>query len=189
MGERRPKGRVKTELLYEYNSIISHILISLSLSLSLFKKKIFFAFWRRDNLDEKWSPHESVDDFCWGNWDGGKIKQTYDCMIYRHGNMLVGRTGSGKTVAWKALQNAWRQLKEEGLEGWQRVWVYIMNSLALSNDEIYGCTSKVFFNTHLSLSKPYTPNPKPYFFRHCTFELWNQWLHQQDPFQHISLPL
>ncbi|CAK9199554.1 unnamed protein product [Sphagnum troendelagicum] len=72
-----------------------------------------------------------------------KIIQTYDCMIYRHGNMLVGRTGSGKTVAWKALQNAWRQLKEEGLEGWQRVWVYIMNSLALSNDEIYGCTSKL----------------------------------------------
>jgi dynein heavy chain len=66
--------------------------------------------------------------------------------------MLVGRTGSGKTVAWKALQNAWRQLKEEGLEGWQRVWVYIMNSLALSNDEIYGCTSKVFLNTHLSFS-------------------------------------
>jgi hypothetical protein len=36
--------------------------------------------------------------------------------------------------------------------------------LALSNDEIYGCISKVFFNTHpslsLSLSKPYTPNPK-----------------------------
>jgi dynein heavy chain len=92
-----------------------------------------------------------------------KIIQTYDCMIYRHGNMLVGRTGSGKTVAWKALQNAWRQLKEEGLEGWQRVWVYIMNSLALSNDEIYGCTSKVFLNhTSLSLSlKPYTPDPKP----------------------------
>jgi hypothetical protein len=97
-----------------------------------------------------------------GDGAGVKIKQTYDCMIYRHGNMLVGRTGSGKTVAWKALQNAWRQLKEEGLEGWQRVWVYIMNSLALSNDEIYGCTSKVFLNTHLCLSlKPYTPNLKP----------------------------
>ncbi len=101
-----------------------------------------------------------MDDL--GGGGGGEIKQTYDCMIYRHGNMLVGRTGSGKTVAWKALQNAWRQLKEEGLEGWQRVWVYIMNSLALSNDEIYGCTSKVFLNTHLCLSlNPYTRNPKP----------------------------
>lgn len=71
------------------------------------------------------------------------VPQTYDCMIYRHGNMLVGRTGSGKTVAWRALQGSWGQLKDEGLEGWVRVWVYIMNSLALSNDEIYGCTSKV----------------------------------------------
>lgn len=71
------------------------------------------------------------------------VPQTYDCMIYRHGNMLVGRTGSGKTVAWRALQGAWGQLKDEGLEGWVKVWVYIMNSLALSNDEIYGCTSRV----------------------------------------------
>lgn len=78
--------------------------------------------------------------------------QTYDCMIYRHGNMLVGRTGSGKTVGWRALQNAWGQLKDEGLEGWQKVWVYIMNSLALSNDEIYGCTSKVFTKALFLLS-------------------------------------
>nr|PNR35709.1 hypothetical protein PHYPA_021559 [Physcomitrium patens] len=72
-----------------------------------------------------------------------KIIQTYDCMVYRHGNMLVGRTGSGKTVGWKALQGAWGQLCAEGLEGWVKVWVYIMNSLALSNDEIYGATSKL----------------------------------------------
>ncbi|MCO5575502.1 hypothetical protein L7F22_029303 [Adiantum nelumboides] len=42
--------------------------------------------------------------------------QVYDCMLARHGNMLVDRTGSGKTVSWKALQRAQGRLKDQG---WQ----------------------------------------------------------------------
>ncbi|KAJ7527535.1 hypothetical protein O6H91_16G059900 [Diphasiastrum complanatum] len=72
-----------------------------------------------------------------------KIIQVYDCMLARHGNMLVGRTGSGKTEAWKALQRALGRLKDEGIEGFEHVHVYIMNSLSLSNDEIYGVFSKL----------------------------------------------
>ncbi|EFJ08553.1 hypothetical protein SELMODRAFT_185288 [Selaginella moellendorffii] len=67
----------------------------------------------------------------------------YDCMLARHGNMLVGRTGSGKTESWRALQRASGRLKKEGVENFERVHVYIMNSLALSNDEIYGVFSKL----------------------------------------------
>ncbi len=33
-----------------------------------------------------------------------KIIQVFDCKVARHGNMIVGRTGSGKSEAWKALQ-------------------------------------------------------------------------------------
>ena len=41
-----------------------------------------------------------------------KILQIYDCKLARHGNMIVGKTGSGKSEAWKALQRALTKLKE-----------------------------------------------------------------------------
>ncbi|CAM6114547.1 unnamed protein product [Calypogeia fissa] len=74
-----------------------------------------------------------------------KIIQLYDCMLARHGNMLVGKSGSGKTVAWRSLMNAQGRLKDQGIEGdfFEHTTVYIMNSLAFSNDEIYGFTSKL----------------------------------------------
>lgn len=64
-------------------------------------------------------------------------------MVARHGNMLVGKTGSGKTEAWKALSRAQGYLKDQQVEEWEHVHVHIMNSLALSNDEIYGAYSKL----------------------------------------------
>ncbi|KAI5057584.1 hypothetical protein GOP47_0027599 [Adiantum capillus-veneris] len=72
-----------------------------------------------------------------------KILQVYDCMLARHGNMLVGRTGSGKTVSWKALQCAQGRLKDQGVEGFEHVYVHIINPLALSNDEIYGSFNRL----------------------------------------------
>lgn len=57
--------------------------------------------------------------------------------------MVVGRTGSGKTVAWRTLTRAMAVLKEthSSDERYQRVHPHILNPLALSNDEIYGCVS------------------------------------------------
>lgn len=53
--------------------------------------------------------------------------------------MIVGKTGAGKSEAWKCLSRAMAQLKKEGVEGeFERVSVYTINPLALSNDEIYG---------------------------------------------------
>jgi dynein heavy chain, axonemal len=70
-----------------------------------------------------------------------KIIQIFDCKVARHGNMIVGRTGSGKTEAWKCLQRAQARLKKEEPddERYQKVNVHTINPLALSNDEIYGC--------------------------------------------------
>lgn len=55
--------------------------------------------------------------------------------------MIVGKTGSGKTEAWKCLQRALLRLKKEEPEDerFQRVHVHTINPLALSNDELYGC--------------------------------------------------
>lgn len=59
--------------------------------------------------------------------------------VARHGNMIVGKTGAGKSEAWKCLSRAMAQLKKEGVDGeFERVSVYTINPLALSNDEIYG---------------------------------------------------
>jgi hypothetical protein len=40
-----------------------------------------------------------------------KIIQIFDCKVARHGNMIVGKTGSGKSVAWQTLTRAMKALK------------------------------------------------------------------------------
>eukprot|EP00898_Chlorokybus_atmophyticus_P005400 jgi/Chlat1/5861/Chrsp4S06373 len=70
-----------------------------------------------------------------------KIIQVYDCKVARHGNMIVGKTGAGKSEAWKCLSRAMAALKKKGVEDMERVHVYTINPLALSNDELYGCFS------------------------------------------------
>lgn len=42
-----------------------------------------------------------------------KIIQVFDCKVARHGNMIVGKTGSGKSEAWKALTRAMARLRKE----------------------------------------------------------------------------
>lgn len=42
-----------------------------------------------------------------------KITQIFDCKAARHGNMLVGRTGAGKSEAWRCLARAMARLKRE----------------------------------------------------------------------------
>lgn len=41
-----------------------------------------------------------------------KIIQVFDCKVARHGNMIVGKTGAGKSEAWKCLQRALAKLKK-----------------------------------------------------------------------------
>ena len=54
--------------------------------------------------------------------------------------MIVGKTGAGKSEAWKCLTRAMARLKEiePENENYQRVHVHPINPLALSNDEMYG---------------------------------------------------
>eukprot|EP00967_Tisochrysis_lutea_P089170 scaffold126813_cov21-Tisochrysis_lutea.AAC.1 len=45
-----------------------------------------------------------------------KIIQIFDCKVARHGNMIVGRTGSGKSTAWKTLTRAMARLKKDDVQ-------------------------------------------------------------------------
>lgn len=74
-----------------------------------------------------------------------KIIQIFDCKVARHGNMIVGRTGSGKSTAWRTLQKAMERMhiRHPHEEKYQKVHVNIINPLALSTDEIYGCINEL----------------------------------------------
>ena len=111
-----------------------------------------------------------------------KIIQIFDCKVARHGNMIVGKTGAGKTAAWKVLKAAMAQLCEDGAgEGeFQKVEVYTINPLALSNDEIYGCfdpashewTDGILARLMRNICKDESPNQKWTLFDGPVDTLW-----------------
>ena len=67
-----------------------------------------------------------------------KIIQTFEANACRHGNMLVGRTMTGKSTAWRTLQMAHNQLKKAGKAIWEKVNTYVVNPKAFSLDELFG---------------------------------------------------
>merc|ERR1719498_841936 len=67
-----------------------------------------------------------------------KVIQTYETKITRHGNMLVGFTNGGKSVAWKTLQEAKTQLCKDGVEGFEKVHVNVINPKSITMDQLYG---------------------------------------------------
>jgi dynein heavy chain, axonemal len=74
-----------------------------------------------------------------------KCLQLYDITTLRHGLMLVGPAGSGKTAAFTALQRALsdcaaRQSKGENVGGrsFQKVYTHICNPKSVTMDQLYG---------------------------------------------------
>ncbi|GFS25719.1 dynein heavy chain 6, axonemal [Elysia marginata] len=74
-----------------------------------------------------------------------KVIQLYETMIVRHGVMLVGPTGGGKTTVLKILQKTLTNLHEQGMSGdfYQPVHVYTMNPKSITMDELYGGVDKL----------------------------------------------
>jgi dynein heavy chain len=71
-----------------------------------------------------------------------KVIQFYETMVVRHGVMLVGPTGGGKTSCYEVLQDALTKLGEDG-EGsvnsqYKNVQTYVMNPKSVSMGELYG---------------------------------------------------
>lgn len=67
-----------------------------------------------------------------------KIIQTFEANACRHGNMLVGRTMTGKSTAWRTLQMAHNSLKKQNKPTWEKVVTYVINPKAFSLDELFG---------------------------------------------------
>ena len=70
----------------------------------------------------------------------GKIIQFYETMVVRHGLMLVGPTGGGKTTVFEVLKDALTSLGEQGEDhaDYKKVNSYVMNPKAVSMGELYG---------------------------------------------------
>ncbi|KAF7236750.1 Dynein heavy chain 2, axonemal [Varanus komodoensis] len=67
-----------------------------------------------------------------------KVIQLYETKNSRHSSMIVGNTGSGKTVAWRALQATLCSLHRGGDPSANLVREYPLNPKAVSLGELYG---------------------------------------------------
>ncbi|RKO93650.1 dynein heavy chain and region D6 of dynein motor-domain-containing protein [Blyttiomyces helicus] len=67
-----------------------------------------------------------------------KIIQLFETKQSRHGVMIVGSTGSGKSTAWKLLQTSCIKLAKINAEKYVPVKHYAVNPKALSLGELYG---------------------------------------------------
>lgn len=62
-----------------------------------------------------------------------KVIQLYETMIVRHGVMLVGPTGGGKTTTYEILKDTLTNLHSKGIENqyYQPVQTYVLNPKVL----------------------------------------------------------
>ncbi|KXS09529.1 hypothetical protein M427DRAFT_128896 [Gonapodya prolifera JEL478] len=70
-----------------------------------------------------------------------RIVQLYDTMKIRHGVMLVGPTGGGKTTSYQILAEAMGRLKDRGLGqagDFQKIKSYVLNPKCITMAELYG---------------------------------------------------
>jgi dynein heavy chain len=66
----------------------------------------------------------------------GKVIQLYETTIVRHGLMVVGPTGAGKTCNWRCLKKAMTKL--EDVPGWARVATMELNPKSITMGQLYG---------------------------------------------------
>ena len=79
--------------------------------------------------DNKLQPVQSFKD---------KIIQLYDTTRVRHGLMIVGPTGGGKTKCYKTLSHALSAMAASGDENFSKVNYHILNPTAITMGQLYG---------------------------------------------------
>lgn len=67
-----------------------------------------------------------------------KVIELYETKNSRHSVMILGNTGTAKSVTWKVLKAAFGKMKELGKPDWVEVMEYPINPKSLSGGELYG---------------------------------------------------
>ncbi len=93
-----------------------------------------------DNEDIILAAEELIDQKKMTHNDNQKLKmlQLYNSLQIRHGNMLVGRTMTGKTACWKLLAHSLTYLKEKKDMKFPKVKKYSINPKAVNVEELFG---------------------------------------------------
>ena len=73
-------------------------------------------------------------------WFIGKIVELYEMIVVRHGLMLVGPTGGGKSANLHVLENTLGELKMRGEQGfaYEKVKIYQLNPKSITMGQMYG---------------------------------------------------
>ncbi|KAL3319655.1 Dynein heavy chain 6, axonemal [Cichlidogyrus casuarinus] len=82
-----------------------------------------------------------------------KVIQFYETLLVRHGVMLVGPTGGGKTVIYEVLAQVLENLHKNASDAdrkpdYQPVKTYVMNPKSISMGELYGEVNKMTLEWH-----------------------------------------
>ncbi len=67
-----------------------------------------------------------------------KCVQLFDSKNTRHGNMLVGKSLTGKTTCWKILQKSLTALSKQNSDKYAAVRVEVLNPKTVSLNELFG---------------------------------------------------
>ncbi|KAL5020432.1 hypothetical protein ScPMuIL_003324 [Solemya velum] len=79
-----------------------------------------------------------------------KVIQLYETMLVRHGVMLVGPTGGGKTSIYRILADTLQNLHAAGEEdaSYQPVHTFVLNPKSITMEELYGGINKLTLEWH-----------------------------------------
>ena len=67
-----------------------------------------------------------------------KVIQMYEMTLVRHGLMLVGPTGGGKTMNYRALSTAMTRLAKAGSDTYKKVKYVVLNPKSITMGQLYG---------------------------------------------------
>ena len=80
-----------------------------------------------------------------------KTIQFHETLLVRHGVMLVGPTGGGKTTVYRVLAQTLTNLYNQGnkdSEAYQPVKTYVLNPKSITMGELYGEVNKLTLEWH-----------------------------------------
>jgi dynein heavy chain len=80
-----------------------------------------------------------------------KVIQLFDCKQTRHGNMLIGKTMSGKSTIHKVLAKAQNNLNAVRPDLYKKVTEYILNPKSITMTELYGYFDSTEDKSHIGV--------------------------------------